>query len=244
MAAASGSAVDGYNYIGVATQQVGSNFTRAPKPPQLTEGVSLTILEPAERGVGNAAYAMSLHAPAATQTWNLLVQFTNRGTPVTLSWPNIAQVPHNLKLTLTDETTGQQLDMRTRGAYQFVPNAQETSRRFQISASTSVNSGRALITDIVVNPVASRGLSVGGFDIQYNISRDAKVDVEVLASNGRVIGIAQPSRDVAAGSNHAFWTGRDLAGSPVPAGVYMVQVRAVTPMGDVTRQTYPLTIAR
>ncbi|HLH81068.1 MAG TPA: S8 family serine peptidase [Chthonomonas sp.] len=244
LVAASGSAVDGHNYIGVSAQQTDPSFTRAPKPPQLTNEISLSILEQG-RGTQKEPYAMSLHAPATTQTWQVLVQFANKGTLVTVSWPNIAQVPHNIKLVLTDQTTGQQIDMRTRSAYQFLPTAQETSRQFQITASTSVTGGRPLISDLFVDPVNSnRAAGPAGFDIRYNISRDASVDIEVLASNGRVVGMAQPSRAVTAGANHAFWNGRDLAGNPVPTGVYIIQLRAVTSTGDVTRQTIPLTIAR
>jgi flagellar hook assembly protein FlgD len=42
---------------------------------------------------------------------------------------------------------------------------------------------------------------------------------------------------VAEGANTAVWNGRDNTGRVLPAGAYTLQVRAVTPEGDVTRRT-------
>jgi hypothetical protein len=128
--------------------------------------------------------------------------------------------------------------MRSTHAYTFKADALGTPRRFTITATPGAESGRAVITSLFVNPSpAGRGAGGGLYEITYNLSRAATVDVTVMGPTGRTVGQAQLSRAVAEGANTAVWNGRDNTGRVLPAGAYTLQVRAVTPEGDVTRRT-------
>ena len=234
------SSVDGNNFIGVTSIPAPAAYTRAPKPPLPVPGVSLGIV-PSNGAAG--LYQQDLHSPSANQSWKILVSSPTPGSPVTISWPNMAKVPRNLQLTFSDPVTGQQVNMRSRSAYTFTLGAAETTRSFTVSTSQSAGGGRAVLTGLIVDPIATgRNTAAAGYSISYDLSTSAQVDIEVLASNGRMVSIVAPNRAVSAGSNQVVWTGRDVTGKPLPSGVYILQVRAVTPTGDVTRQISPITL--
>jgi hypothetical protein len=187
-------------------------------------------------------YAQDLRALGGDKTWNLLVSTDQPNAKLTVNWPNMASVPRNYRLTLQDPVTGQTIDMRTRASYTFQMPKGSLTRSLTVTATLGHGVGRVVISGLFVDPIAGRGAGVSGYDIRYNLSRDAQVDVQVLGSNGRVLNAIATTRAVTAGNNHVVWNGRDAAGHVLPGGVYTLQVRAITPEGDVSRQIYPIVL--
>jgi hypothetical protein len=159
-----------------------------------------------------------------------------------VQWPNITGVPHRYALTLTDKTTGQTYNMRSTASFQYHATAQTPAHQFTITATPDPNEGRAVISGLLVNPRQTRGTTQPIYEINYNLTRAAGVEISVLGTNGRVISVVSPTRAAIAGTNSAYWTGRDATGRPVPSGIYTLQVRAQTEDGLVTREVQTLTL--
>jgi subtilisin family serine protease len=233
--------VDGYNYIGMSSNATdGNDLTKAPKPPLMSPYVSLGMA----RAAGAGLYAQDLRPIGGTKTWDVVVNTDQKEADITVQWPNIAAVPKRYSLTLTDLTSGQTFDMRSLPAYQFHATAAEPTRKLTITAEPALGGGRAVLSNLFVNQATGRGVGQTIYDINYSLSRAASVDVTVLGSTGRIVGRVQPSRAATVGANHAYWDGRDTAGRTLPGGAYVLQVRAQTPDGQVTRQIQTLTITR
>jgi subtilisin family serine protease len=240
LVARSGDLIDSYNFIGMSSNATdGNDLTKAPKPPRMSPYVTLGV----SRGTG-ALYAQDLRAIGGTKTWDLVVNTDQKAADITVQWPNMAGVPKRYDLTLTDQATGQTYDMRSLPAYQFHADVNSPTRRLTVTVTPAVGGGRAVLSNLIVNQ--SRGRSTGQsiYDISYNVSRAASIDVSVTDARGRLVGRVQPSSTAASGANHVYWDGRDVAGRSLPAGTYIMQVRAQTTDGQVTRQTQTMTITR
>lgn len=237
LAAQSGDLRDSNNFIGVsATAKDTDDQTKAPKPPMLSPYVSLGLRR------SSGLYAQDLRALSGSKSWNVVVTTDRPAGAITISWPNIGAVPRNVRLTLTDPTTGQNLDMRQRRSYQFVPDGKSASRTFTVQAVPGNGEGRALITGLFVNPGRGRGVASSLYEIRYQISREASVDVAVIGPNGRRVSNVAVSRAAGAGPDKVYWNGQDLRGRPLPSGLYQVQVRAVTADGQISRMIVPMTL--
>ncbi|MDE2125689.1 MAG: S8 family serine peptidase [Armatimonadetes bacterium] len=238
--ATSGTLHDANNFIGMSGQAtVGRDITKVPKPPMLSPNVTLGVLRPND---GSALYAQDLEPFGAAHTWNVIVSSTQKNATVTVTWPNIQSVPRSYSLLLTDKTSGDQVQMRHAGSYQFNTGPQAASRTFTITAAPVAPGAPMAITSVFVDPARMvNGRSVGLYDIRYNLTRAAQVSVTVMA-NGRTVAQVAPGRAVLAGSNDTTWNGRDSAGRTLPAGLYMVQISAVTSDGQVARTVAPMVI--
>lgn len=79
-----------------------------------------------------------LRAPfsaAETKTWTawLKSKFPSSVSPVTVTWPDISQVPAGYTVTLNPGT--QNIDMRTQASYQYTPSSLEETRVFTIQVT-------------------------------------------------------------------------------------------------------------
>ncbi len=240
VSAQSGQLHDNYNYAGMSSRAtVGFDATKVPKPPKVGNFVSVTLNH---AGLNSEQLAQDLLPVGGSRTWNLSVTTNQSRAPINLSWPNINSVPRNYKLVLTDTATGQSVDLRSESSYQFTSAPGVSSRAFTLSASPLANRGRALVSNITVNPGKSGGRAAGVTEISYTISTDSRVDVSVLGLNGRVIAQVSPSRAVTSGSNTVVWTGQDVNGHQVPGGPYVLQIRSMGSDGELTRQIVPFTV--
>ncbi len=120
--AQSGKYADMSNFIGLRPKSEAPVF-EAPRAPN---GVSLAVREGGER------YA-SLYRPAGAEkpTWSLEVHSASAGV-VTVRAGNIASVPADVPLTLTDIKTGAQTDLRRSSSYSYTSLPNET-REFSVS---------------------------------------------------------------------------------------------------------------
>jgi serine protease len=233
---------DTNNFIGVTTRAAANTErNRVPKPPMPSPFVSLGVTRP------NAAaglYAQDLQPAGGVKSWDVVVATDKANTTVNVTWPDIASVPRNYRLTLTDKVTGQSVEMRHTGSYQFNSGHSAGSRSFTLTAQPTTAAGRAVFTSVTVNPSHSRGDgSPAIYEIGYTVSQDVQVEVTVLSSSGKVLSHVSPTRAISTGANHLVWNGRDSAGRPVPAGPYVLQMRAITSDGEVTRDVRPFIIS-
>lgn len=234
--------VDAHNYIGVSSRATdGNDITKAPKPPYMAPYVNLGMVR-AESP--HTLFAQDLRALGGTKSWDVAVDTDQENAEVALSWPEIRTLPRNVKLTLTDVATGQSVDLRNSSSYRFNTGPKPATRRFTLEARPTTTAGRALISNILINPArAGRANGSGtGYEIGYHISQDARVEVVLMSANGRLVGPIMPTRAVNSGDNSVVWNGADNAGHALPAGLYVLQLRAITAEGSVTREIRPFTV--
>jgi len=233
---------DGYNFIGVTSSATKSAMSLVPKPPQPSPYVTLGIVNP---GGAGPVYAQSLQVAGGVKTWDVVVSTDQPNTDITLNWPNIRTLPRNYRLTLKDTATGQMIDLRNQASYQFNSGHSAGTRAFTLTAHPTNAAGRAVLTNININPPLTRGgRSTGAYQIGYTVSQDAQVEVAIVGYNGQTIALAGPTRAVSSGDNSQVWNGKDNRGATVPSGTYLLQVKAITSDGTVSRETRPLVIAR
>lgn len=232
---------DSYNYIGMSTHaKSGNDATKVPKPPQPTPYVSVGIARPnSPAGV----YAQDLEPLGGVKSWDIVVSTDQSDSDVVLSWAGMAAVPRNYRLTLTDKVSGETVDMRQQASYKFHTGHPATTHSFVVTARPTVQGGRALLTDVFINPSRSAGgRAASTYQIGYTVTQDARVDVSILDVEGRMLGQISPSRAVTSGQNSVVWNGLDSTGRTLPANTYILQIRAVTASGDVTRLVHPFLI--
>jgi hypothetical protein len=229
---------DSNNFIGMTSRATdGADSTKVPKPPLVSPFVAVGISRP-DLPVG--VYAQDLRPLGGVKTWDVNVSTDQANADVVVTWPNIQTVPRNYRLTLTDKVTGQTVDMRHQSSYRFNTGNGAATRAITLTARPTSLGGRPIFTGVFVNPSApANGRGVSTYEIGYTISQDARVEVSILSANGRTLARVGATRDVTNGDNHVVWNGRDSGGRPIPAGVYSLQLRAITSDGEVTREIRP-----
>ncbi len=229
--------IDSHNFVGMTTRATdGNDRTKVPKPPMIAPYISLGVLRPdLQAGI----YAQDLRPIGGVKTWDLAVSTDQARSDVELTWPNIQTLPRNYRLTLTDKVTGQTVDLRRQSSYRFTTGAKAETRAFTLTARPTTVGGRPVFSGIFINPNISRAGGPPTYEIGYTVSQDVRVEVSILAANGRVLAHVGSTRDVTSGENRVIWNGRDAAGNAVPAGVYSLQLRAITSDGEVTREIRP-----
>lgn len=238
LTAQTSSLVDTRNYIGMTTSAGrASAYATLPKAPAMTPYVSLAIARP---DLPAGFYSQDLRPLGGAQSWNVAVSSDQKNADVVLTWPNIRSVARTNRLTLTDTVSGQTIDMRTQSSYRFNTGANAAARSFTISAKQGTNGGRPVFTSIVINPNPTRAAGASpSFTIGYTITQDAQVEISVRNASGRTIAHVSQTRAITSGNNQVVWNGRDDSGRAVQAGVYNLQITAITPDGATTRDGRP-----
>ncbi|MCC6730939.1 MAG: hypothetical protein IT208_16550 [Chthonomonadales bacterium] len=211
----------------------------AARPPDFTRAVpSVAMAHPEWGGVAGDYFAdiRALNAPA---TWDVTVSTPAPGKTYTLAWAGVARVPRSLRLLLRDVATGRRQYLNGSSSYAFVSGASAT-RRFQVTAELRGAAGLRIL-----NLAARASRSPGGaVEIGFDLSAGATVDAQIRGADGRTVRRLGVGRAVSRGANRMLWDLRDDRAIAVPAGVYMVQVTARTPEGEVARVVQPVTVVR
>ncbi len=235
---------DSYNYIGMSSRAtMGDDFTKVPKPPKPSPYLTLGMTRP-DSSLG--MLAQDLQPVGGVRTWNVQVTTDQPNTDITVTWPDIKTLPRNYNLTLTDTVNGQSVNLRNTSSYQFNSGHNAATRSFTLTATpANIHSGTALITNIFVNPgiPASAGRASTPYEIGYTVSQDVRIEASILGFNGHVVSNLGPTRAATSGNNKIVWNGLDNNGHAIPAGSYLLQLRAITTDGQVTRQVAPLVIS-
>lgn len=239
LAAQSGSLLDTHNYVGMAPgATAGEDRTKVPKPPRMSPYVALNIVRTNGRA---AAYAEDIEPQGSSATWNLQLSSDQKNASVTVTWPDTRSMPRTYDLVLKDSVTGKSMSLRRTASYTFNLGT-ANSRAFTLTAQRQTYGGRAVISNVSVNPPRGAGRAAGIYEVSYTISADAQVEVSILKPGGTVVAQVGTGRAVASGQNVASWNGRDSAGRMLPAGPYNLQIMAVDNSGNETRIVQPLLI--
>ena len=89
--------------------------------------------------------------------------------------------------------------------------------------------------------VATKG---GGAEIAFSLSAPSTVEVRILNIAGRPIRLVTPGQDCTSGMKTIMWSGLSDAGLQVPAGTYLVEIRAKAASGESSRGLTTLRLSR
>jgi subtilisin family serine protease len=224
-------------YIGVDPgANSGRDKSDVLKPPSPANYVSVAV-DNSDWAVAPGRYAQDLRT-GTSQSWNVVVDTDQKDADITLSWQGIS-VPKSVRLSVTDTETGQTWDVRGRSGITFHTTQQTSARKFVFTAKTAVQ------TALRVHSVAVRstGRATGATQFAFNLTGDANVELKVLSGSGTPIGTIA-TRSASAGEQSVMWTGRDDRGRAVPAGTYLLQIRATGPDGESVRVVQPFALVR
>ncbi len=197
-----------------------------PPPPGLGDHVQAAF-EPARAG---QMMAVDMRG-GGTQEWRLVVQTTQPNAPVTVTWPDLTQLPATARPVLVDPVAGKRLHMRMQREYAYDPGG-EATRTLEIVLNDDPL-GALVITG------ASAAATARGAAVSYTLSRDAQVTVEIRNIAGLVVAKPAIAREMQAGANVTTWGGQATSGLLAPGGKYIVTVLAESEDGQ---QTSALTL--
>jgi len=230
---------DSFNFIGVSAGSSDSYDRRdVPKPPMSAPFVTVGIDHP-DWGSRSGIYAQDVRGPGASKAWQVVVNTDQANSTVTVGWEGQRSLPRSVKMTLRDETTGQVVDMRTRSAYAFNTGSAPGIRKFTVSSGPAHGS-IVRIANVNIQPV---GRASGANRIGFTLSGDATYDVKIMSATGAQVGTVA-TRSASAGDVQVLWNGKDAAGRSVPAGTYIVQIRATGPDGESVKAIQPFAVLR
>ena len=185
--------------------------------------------------------AVDLRADGRANTaWDIVMEVPegNASETATLLWQGAHLVPRGVNPVLVDLQTGERKFLRTTSSHQFAISRQGGVYRFHLE--TLPNAQLLRITQARVHG----GRSVGGrFSIVYQVSDAAQVEV-TITSGGRLIRRLASGITRSASLQQVTWDGRDQNGVAVPAGAYMVEIRASNSDGQTVRATVPVVVTR
>ncbi|NSW79792.1 MAG: hypothetical protein HPY54_12240 [Chthonomonadetes bacterium] len=205
-------------------------------PPAFGQMMQMAVNNP-EWGKHAGHYAVDVRREGARTAWLLQVRSPVPDTEFTLTWNDLRAVPKETRLVLVDEASGRRYNLRTVSSVTLRTDSTGT-RSLRVIAEPQ--SGNALrITQLRAQ--RTRG---GGYSIQFALSADAQVQVEVLSASGEPVRILQNGTPSRAGIQSVSWDGRDMGGVAVPAGAYLLRVRALAEDGTSAQAILPMVVTR
>jgi len=234
LSARSNGVIDASTSIGqTTTPQLAAAFKRykAPIAP-VKNAVRSSIYVP--NGKKPAFLSQALIPQTVTnQTWTWQVYTQNPG-PVTLTWPNMNQIPSNVTIKLVDPQTGSSRLLRQTPSVTFNGGAQST-KTFNLVVTT----GPAL--PVIQSLTGSVSKSSGTF--AYSLSVNATTTVTVTQNN-QVIATLVANRADKSGVSTATWSLVDDANRPVKNGTYQVVVSSTPSGGSTATKSLTVTVKR
>lgn len=228
--------VDDATLIGVVPgAKDGDDITDLPKPPVFKDYVYVSVIK---EGTTTRAFAQDLKAAGGSKSWDVEVMADKSG-KVTLSWPNMGQLPRRLNLKATDLATGKSVSLRSASSVVFDATA-SVPHRFRITADTAATRPLA-ITGLRSTKSGGRGQD-SGYAIGFNLSAPATVTGRVLTLGNKVVRTIGTGRAATAGENTLRWDGRAEDGNKLPAGPYVVEITARGEDGTLVPRRAPLLI--
>ncbi len=235
---------DDDNHFGSAAQAVdGFDAFKSEKPPVFGEQFTRLTFDHTDWGAKSGGYGIDLRsAVAGSKTWNFSVNTSVPNTTATLSWPNVATASKRLDFTLTDLATGEARDLRANSGYNWSTGETAGTRSFKIEV-TQADASALRITSVLARPNGNSRSA--GVNISYTLSSAADVEVRVVGASGARIRNVSTRASRAAGVQQTTWDERDDKGIAVPAGSYLVEIKAKSKDGKrQVRQVAPLLIIR
>ncbi len=221
--------------IGVSANGRGLGVAPPPAPPATAES------QPVEVFVERAGSPLAVDIRSGIggrQEWHLVVRFGKTREEVSLHWEGANRLPRDVNLMLIDHATGVRRYLRTTPDYRFMPAEEETQRRFTLVAERDTGLPLRVVG---LHATPTRG---GNVAVRFALSRMAVVQVEVLSASGMRVALLDAGGTRQAGTHTLVWRGVDGQGRALPAGVYLVRVRAQDEEGRRTQAVTPLVLTR
>jgi len=204
------------NFAGTSSDAAALNAIVSPP----MQGVDLYFVNAG--GAHTAAAFADSKAADASCTAEVAVE---KEGPVTLRWPDLSELPNDVRPVLVDTATGKRLYMRTTGSYTYDADP-DAPRRFKLQMRTD-GAGALVVQGLAAAPAEH------GAQIAFTLSQDAAVTVEILNVAGRPIRTVATGLPVgAAEAKTLVWDGSSNLGTKAPAGRYLVRVLAQTDDGQ------------
>ncbi|MBC7287175.1 MAG: hypothetical protein H5T86_03845 [Armatimonadetes bacterium] len=223
-----------------AARSASDNWDRwdLPAPPE-PAGLREPRVQAVATGPGQTECLRDVRAlSSGKHEWLLTVRTNQPDVPVTVHWPDLSSLPDDLVATLVDLETGARCYMRTSPGYTFRSSAIGRPRQFQVIVRPR-SSTLPIITSAQAQPTAA------GASIVYTLAAPAQVTIVVRNISGRTVRVLAADRTAPAGTSQVVWNGLNDAGSPVPAGRYLVHIKAVAPdTGQTYQAVRPLQLTR
>ena len=207
--------------------------TKIDNPPAVAGGVDLYFTDSASRQQLAASFA---EQGAAQLMWDVAVRWQQPASEITISWPNIDQLPRRYTAILRDLDGGVTVNLRTQPGYRFT-GAQPGLRHFCLEFSTAGEQ------PVILTNVIARGQRGAG-QVIFALSKSANCDIKVMNIAGRTIRMLAADRTYPAGQNIVAWDGRNATGSAVPSGRYLIQIQAVAEDGSAARGLAAMSLVR
>lgn len=205
-------------------------------PPAFGQMLDLA-LHNSDWGALAGRYAVDVRREGAKATWRLQLRSPAPDTEVTLAWGDIRTVPKDTRLLLTDEVSGKRYNLRTVSSVTLRTDATGT-RSLQLVAEPQSSVSLRILQ---LRAQRTRG---GAYSVQFALSADAQVQVEVLSASGKSVRLLQSGVPTRAGMQSVLWDGRDSGGIAVPAGAYLLRIRAQSEDGTGTQAILPMVVTR
>jgi hypothetical protein len=218
LVASAGNCSDADNYIGVLQ----SRPITVPNPPAPAAD-SLDLYIAATGGERRAIDVADQHAPR--MAWDVVV--ATSGLPdqlITVSYPDLSDVPPEYRLTLLDLDSGEESYMRTAPSYQFRSGDGEGERHLRIVAERE-SAAPVAVTALTAQQAQDR------VTVSYGLSQSASVDVAIMNMAGRPVRRLMQSASTTSGQHAATWNMVSDTGTRVPTGTYLCRLTARTASG-------------
>lgn len=218
-------------------------------PPTIPNINPLTLRFPAKQGDAATKgtpgdLITDIRRSNTKSTWDLAVTMPAGQMQYTLTWGNVALLPHGMRLTLLDKSTGALQTINSTSSYTFQVGKNETTRQFQVIAQPRSIGSLAIMNVNAVAPKSVRGLAPAAMTISYELSAAAQTSA-VIQLNGRTVRhLAQNGRATDSGVTQLVWDYKDDSGRALAGGTYTLQITAQTSEGERTRSIVPITVVR
>lgn len=214
-----GSAVDDQTTIGAVSNADQATKLSAVKPPMspMKNAIQSAVVSQLRGKTLLLGTAPQVRSSKSQWTWQVQ---TRAAGPASVSWPNVATMPSNLKLTLVDTATGIKTDMTKVKSYSFLAKAAAV-HTFTVVAETDTTVQKPVLSTVSASQVTPS--ATAPFQISYNLSTAASTTVRVLRGNSVVATVLQ-SRPDKAGTSIVYWNQSGTNGRRVLAGSYSIEV--------------------
>lgn len=202
----SGGGADVDNFVAAASGDV----LPAPEPPPAPSAPRLFLLDSGQE------WAAVARKPDGKMSWTVVLQPAAGDERTWLQADDLAGVPREYAIILTDLGTGRTTNLRRQQRVE-ITGAQE--RHFELTVT------RESSATLAVTAMAARS-TPGGVEVLFTLSAPAYCDIEVLNIAGRTIRRLGTSQLMVSGQHAVTWDGRNETGAPVPRGLYLIRVRA------------------
>ncbi|RYG26211.1 hypothetical protein EON82_04255 [bacterium] len=234
LSAATPNSNDVQTYVGIARKpETAKTFTtrKAPMAPT-TDAIRSYVSN------GTAEMGQLVRYARGPQNFTYNVATRSAG-PVTISWPNLREIPSNLAVTIKDLTTKKSFNARSKAGYSFTAKAASV-RSFQVSIAprgTVAQRVGAIGTNIV-----QMG-SVKNMRVSFFTSARGSATVSVYR-NGVPLGVIADDINIVAGNNYMTWPMTNGEGHPLPNGTYTLVVSATSDGGRTATRQQVITVRR